>query len=43
LGRVGFFLGEMKIRFDIAERPREPFVGGDDSFRDFSLLENFLR
>jgi hypothetical protein len=33
----------MKIRFDIAERSRELLVGGDDSFRDFSLLENFLR
>ena len=43
LGRVGFFFGEMKIRLDIAQRARELLVGRDDSFRDFALLENFLR
>ena len=43
LGNIGFFLGEMKIRFDVAGRERELRVGGDDFLRDFALLENSLR
>ncbi len=43
LGHVGFFLGEMKIRLDIALHARKLRIGCDNPFGKFSLLENLLR
>jgi len=43
LGHDGFFLGQMKICLDVAQRARELRIGRDNPFRDFSPLENFLR
>jgi len=40
---VSFFVGEMKIRFDIALQGSELGVRRENCFRGLALLENLLR